>query len=275
LGGKGDQSYNDAVAASVPKLKARGYAVREFEPASLEDYRRGLEALASASPKIIFCVGFLYEEPLKTVAVKHSAIEFVVLDGQYAAPPNVGSIKFLAGEGARLAGNVAAQASQSKRIAFIGGMDIPVINEFRDGFGTGVRDRDSTIKVDSYYIGAGATAFTDPVRGREVALTAISRGADVLFHAAGTSGNGVIQAAKEKHVLAIGVDVDQSHLAPGTVLTSMLKRLDVAVLRAVADYEGGARLGGRVIALGLKDSAVGLAPIDTVALKSAQAPRGR
>ncbi|MBA4071452.1 MAG: BMP family ABC transporter substrate-binding protein [Gemmatimonas sp.] len=266
LGGKGDRSYNDAASGAVGVLKSRGVVVDEYEPSSMEDYSRGLEALAARRPAVVFCVGFLYEEPVKRTAPKYPGIDFVILDGSFSAAPNVTSVKFLAFEGSRLAGHVAAQATRTRHVAFIGGMDIPVIREFRDGFAAGIRDAASDVNLASYFLGTGGSAFTDPVRGREVALSAIAAGADVLYHAAGTSGNGVIQAARERGVWAIGVDVDQGYLAPSTVLTSMLKRLDVAIVRVTDLRQRVGRLGGKSLSFGLADSAVALTPLSSAAM---------
>lgn len=263
LGGKGDLTYNDAVNLGTMKLKNMGITVKEYEPTTMDDYSKGLELLATTNLRVIFCVGFLYDEPVTRLAGKYPGTTFVVLDGGAKSPQNVTSIKFNAQEGSLLAGAVAGAVSKHKHVAFIGGMDIPIINEFLQGFKDGVKLSGTDIQVDVFYIGSGGTAFTDPVKGLEVGYTAIARGSDVLFHAAGSSGNGVIKAAKEKHVYAIGVDVDQSKVAPGTVITSMLKNFDVAMIRVVDSIKKGENIGGQNIVLGVRDGAVSLAPLST------------
>src|SRR3972149_4442704 len=261
LGGKGDLTYNDASYKGVKKLQDMGIRVREFEPATLDDYTKGLELLSLVDLQVIFCVGFLYDEPVKRIASTHKEIIYVILDGSASEPPNVASIKFNAYEGSFLAGAVAGKITRNNKISFIGGTNIPIINEFLEGFRDGVKMVNENIDLFALYVGTGGTAFTDPVKGREVALSAISRGADVIYHAAGSSGNGVIKAAKENNIYAIGVDVDQSHLAPNTVVTSMLQNFDVAMLEVIERIEDGQNLGGQNITLGLKEGAVLIAPI--------------
>lgn len=261
LGGKGDMTYNDAASRGVVALRKAGLKVQEFEPATLDDYARGLDLLSTAGPSLLFCIGYLYEDPVNRVAPKYPHIKYVVLDGSVSAT-NVWSIKFNATEGSFLAGAVAAQLTKTKKVAFVGGSNIPIINEFLSGYTEGIHFLQPDVEVLALYVGSGGTAFTDPVRGREVALTALSQGADVFYHAAGSSGNGVIEAAKEKGAIAIGVDVDQSGLAPGTVVTSMLKNFDVAMLYMV-ERSRDAQLGaGSSLVLGLAENAVSLAPME-------------
>jgi len=259
LGGKGDLSYNDAAFEGVHYLRSHGAEVKEFEPNVLDDYSRGLDLLSAQNHHIIFCVGFLYDDPVMRVSQRHNNTIYVVLDGSAAAEPNVSSVKFNAQEGSFLAGVVAGKLTESDTIGFIGGMDIPIINEFLTGYKAGAGTVNPKIVIQEFYIGSGATAFTDPFKGREVALTAIARGADVIYHASGSSGNGVIKAASENRVLAIGVDVDQGHLAPGTVVTSMLKNFDVAMSIVADRYLDGEWPSGQNKVLGVADGAVALA----------------
>lgn len=262
LGGKGDLTYNDASYKGVEKLQKLGISIKEFEPATLDDYAKGLDLLSLSDVQVIFCIGFLYDEPVKRIASNHRDILYVILDGSASEPSNVVSIKFNAYEGSVLAGVVAGKLTQNQKVAFVGGTNIPIINEFLEGFKEGVKMVDENISLTTLYVGTGGTAFTDPVKGREVALSAISRGADVIYHAAGSSGNGVIKAAKESNIYAIGVDVDQSHLAPGTVVTSVLKNFDVVMMQVIKQLDAGQNWGGQNITLGLKEGAVSLAPID-------------
>lgn len=264
LGGKGDLSYNDAALKGVQAIEKRGIKVREFEPSSLDDYSKGLEILSQGNPRIIFCVGYLYEDAVMRIAKDHLQTQYVVLDGSAAAAPNVSSIKFNAEEGSFLAGAVAGKCTQTGIVAFVGGANIPIINEFLRGFTAGAKWVNPAVQVESFYVGTGGAGFTDPVKGREVALSVIDRHADVVYHAAGSSGNGVIKAAQERKIFAIGVDVDQSHVAPGTVLTSMMKNFDIAMLHALDRLDAGEAVGGQNTVLGLADGAVSLAPIDSV-----------
>lgn len=205
-------------------------------------------------------MGFLYEQPVERIAQRYPKTLYVILDGALAKEPNIASVKFDAAEGSVLAGVVAAALSKAKVVSFIGGNDIPIINEFRDGFKRGVQWTDPQIEVLSSYVGSGPGAFSDPVRGREIALSAIAAKADVIFHAAAASGNGVIKAAKEKGVWAIGVDVDQSHIAPATVATSMVKNFDVAMRHVLQVVKEGHTIAGKNLVLGVEKGAVSLAP---------------
>jgi basic membrane protein A len=265
LGGKGDLSYNDAALKGLDAIRKRGLSVREFEPSSLDDYSKGLEILSQSNPRVIFCVGYLYDDAVVRISRDHRQTQYIVLDGAAAAQPNVSSIKFNATEGSFLAGAVAGKCTQSGIVAFVGGANIPIINEFLTGFSAGAKWVRPDIDVQAFYVGTGGAGFTDPVKGREVALSVIDRHADVVYHAAGSSGNGVIKAAQERNIFAIGVDVDQSHVAPGTVLTSMMKNFDVAMIYALDRLDAGQNLGGTNTLLGISEGAVSLAPIkDTV-----------
>lgn len=263
LGGKGDLSYNDAAFEGVKKLRD-SLNIKEFEPATLDDYEKGLEILSLDNPAIIFCIGFLYDEPVKRVANKFPNIKYVVLDGFVDEYPNTTSIKFNAYQGSFLAGIVASLISHNHKVGFIGGADIPIINEFRDGYNNGINFIDSitfnqkTTVLETQYIGSGGQAFTNPVRGREIGLNLINQNCDVLFSAAGSSGNGVIKIAQEKSIFAIGVDVNQRHLAPSTVITSMMKNFDVAMIHVIDLYNRKNLAKGNII-LGIESGAVSLA----------------
>jgi basic membrane protein A len=263
LGGKGDQSYNDAAASGSALLKQRGYEVTEHEPPSLDQYREGLEVLAQRKPRVVFCVGYLYDDHVRSVAPRYPDTAFVVLDGGVEAD-NVWSIKFRADEGSELAGAAAASLTKTNKVAFIGGMNIPAINEFKAGYEKGAKATKNNVEVMVYYVASTPAGFTDPVKGKEIALTAIAAGADVVFHAAGTSGNGVIEACATKGALAIGVDVDQRHLAPNTptVVTSVVKKFDVAMSHFVSEYTEKKLQKGSFLTLGLKAGAIDVTPID-------------
>ena len=262
LGGKGDLSYNDAVASGVTELRASGVNVKEFEPSSLDESIKALKALAAGRPRLIFCVGFLYDDPVKNVSPQFTDITFVVLDGAPNTQTNVITISFDTKQGSEMAGAVAASLSQSGKVAFIGGTDIPIIREFESGFEIGAKAINTNISVLPLYVGSGIPAFTDPVKGREVALSAISEGADVIYHAAGASGNGVIKAAREKNIKCIGVDVDQTHLAPDQVVTSMTKNFDVSMLRCVDLMKSNQLSGGASIIMNVKNGGISLTPIN-------------
>lgn len=164
-------------------------------------------------------------------------------------------MRFREQESSFLCGVIAALTSKTKTIGFVGGMDIPLIHKFEAGYRAGAQWADPKVKVVSAYAGVTPEAFKDPTKGKEIALSQIAQGADVIYHASGSTGLGVFEAAHEKHVLAIGVDSDQSNDAPGTVLTSALKQIDVAVFRAIAAAKAGKPMYG-VSDLGLKEKGV-------------------
>jgi basic membrane protein A len=258
LGGKGDQNYNDAAAKALPQLKQK-YEIQEYAPLSPEEYSRALSIVASGDAKLIFCVGFIYDTFVNQMARRYTDKTFCVLDGAPTAARAFG-VQFRVREAAALAGAVAADRSRSKILGFVGGSDIPPITPFVEGFEYGARRLQPSVKVLKTYIGSGAEAFTNAARGHDRALELIRQGADVLFHAAGSSGAGVIAAAREKHCLAVGVDVNQSSLAPETVITSVLKRLDVAILRVTDLFFRGIKLPHPTLELGLRDQAVDIVP---------------
>lgn len=255
LGGKGDQSYNDAAVGALPRL-AELFDVREFSPLTLEDYAKALTTVAAARPSIIFCIGFIYDTFVNKLASSYPDMLFCVLDGSPSTASNTLGVQFKVAEASSLAGVVAADVSKTKHIAFVGGSDIPPIREFLQGYEIGAKRLHPSIRIDSSYIGAGAEAFTNASRGKDIALRLIDAGADVLFHAAGSSGNGVIAAARDRRIRAIGVDVDQTHLAPSTVITNVIKRLDTAILRIAEASNRGEAVKPGVIRLGLAEGGV-------------------
>jgi basic membrane protein A len=194
---------------------------------------------------------------VQAVAAEFPAIRFVVIDS-FVDLPNVQSVLFREEQGSYLAGMMAAMASRSGRIGFVGGMDIPLIRKFACGYVQGARAVNPQIQIFQNMTGSTPSAWRDPVRGGELARSQIERGADVIFHAAGGTGTGVLQAAADAGRLGIGVDSNQNHLHPGRVLTSMLKRVDVATRLAFETARAGQFRTGRVV-LGLAEEGVGVA----------------
>ena len=265
IGGKGDQAYNDAAAQGTIKLQQRGSDVYEFEPADLGALERGLDLLSQRGAALVICVGFFYDNVIEKASRRHPNTYFVVLDGSVSTRPNVTAIKFNTAEGSFLAGAAAAAQSKTNSVGFIGAMNVPIINEFGDGFAEGAKFTKPAIDVKLAYVGSDPGAFADPARAYQVAMSLVTRGVDVLYHAAGASGNGVIKAASENGIAAIGVDVDQSHIAPEVVLTSMLKKFDEAMLLFAKQFFENS-LHERVKKVGLRESAVGLTPLAPFAL---------
>ena len=262
MGGKFDKSFNESVHNGAQAFtKETGIEVREFEPQNDTQREQALRNLARRGQTPIVAVGFNQASALKTVSAEFPKLHFVILDTVVEAP-NVQSIVFREEQGSYLAGMLAALRSGTGKVGFVGGMDVPLIRKFACGYGQGARAANPKAEVFQNMTGSTPTAWNDPVRGAELTRSQIERGADVIFQAAGATGLGVLQAAADAGKYGIGVDSNQNHLHPGHVLTSMVKRLDVAVQKAFQEArEGRFKPGTRV--LGLEDDGISLAFDDT------------
>ena len=259
VGGKGDKSFNDSAHAGVLRAQREfGIEFSDFEPGQDADRETGLRKLAARGYDVVIGVGFLFADAIRSVATDHPDVHFVLVDGRVEDLPNVASIVFREQEGSFLVGALAARTSATGTIGFVGGMDVPLIHRFEAGYRAGAKHERPDTQVLIGYAGVRPEAFADPVRGKEIALSQISRGADVIFHAAGVTGLGVIEAARERGKYAIGVDSNQNGVAPGTVLTSMIKRVDVAIWRLIGDAVEGSFRGG-LVEFGLGEEGVGWA----------------
>ncbi len=298
VGGRGDQSFNDSAlrglenwaanqkstsgryvelssaerkATLPPELELRvsplGVKPVVLQSKAQEDYQPNLQLLVDQGVDLTIGTGFMLENAMETVARHNSASKFVLIDspildaqGVPQTLPNVRTVVFREEEGSFLVGALAGLVAE-KTVGFIGGMDIPLIQKFEMGFRAGVKATNAKATVLVQYTGT----FDNVAHGKQATQDLISKGCEVVFHAAGSDGNGVIQAVKEaraagKSVLAIGVDSDQSHLAPEAVLTSMVKRVDLAVWQAIADLKEG-RFSGGDLTMGLRENGVTYAPI--------------
>lgn len=259
VGGKGDRSFNDSAVQGLERARTDfGVTVSDFEPGQDADREVGLRKLAARGYDVVVAVGFLFTDAVRSVAADFPRVSFVLIDGRVEGAANVASVLFREQEGSFLVGALAALKSETGTLGFVGGMDVPLIHRFEAGYVAGARHVRPDVKVLVGYAGVRPEAFADPVRGKEIALSQIDQGADIVFHAAGVTGLGVIEAARERGRLAIGVDSNQNDVAPGTVLTSMVKRVDNAVYREVAAAVGGDFHGG-VEELGLAEEGVGFA----------------
>ncbi len=259
VGGKGDKSFNDSAWEGVQRA-ARDLPIKitDFEPGQDADREVGLRRLADRGYDIVIGVGFLFTDAIRAVAPDYPDVDFVLVDGRLDGLDNVASLLFREHEGSFLVGAIAAEVSKSGTVGFVGGMDVPLIHKFQAGYTAGARHVRPDAEVLVGYAGVRPEAFADPVRGKEIALAQAARGADVLFHASGVTGLGVIEGAKERGIYAIGVDANQNHVAPGTMLTSMIKRIDVAIESFVRNSHGGTFRGG-VVEFGLAEDGVGYA----------------
>lgn len=254
VGGLGDKSFNDSAYAGLKRAKTElGAEIQVLESKSAADYQPNLSALADESYDEIFAIGFLMNKDLAQVASNHPKGHFSIIDA-VVAQPNITSVTFREQDGSFLAGALAARVSKTKTIAFLGGMDIPLLRKFEAGFSAGAREVDPNVKVLVKYVGS----FEDVASGKELAQVLFSQGADIIYAAAGKSGIGAIDEIRSRpNVYLIGVDGDQDGLAPGKILTSVLKRVDVAVFTVAKDVLDKKPLKGH-LEFGLKDNGVGL-----------------
>lgn len=296
VGGRGDQSFNDGALRGLEQMAAGlKYTAHGYEPLSdaeyaallppdlagqsfphlkippplvlsgkaQEDYEPNLQLLVDQGVELVVAVGFMMEPAVRAASARNPDARFLLIDspvldasGKPTTVPNVRAIVFKENEGSMLAGALAGEVTKTGKIGFVGGMQLPLIKKFEAGFRAGVQQVNPRADVLIAYTGT----FDDEKKGVEVGQDMYGRGCDVVFHAAGLDGLGVIKAAQQAGKLVIGVDSDQAHVAPKNVLTSMVKHVDVAVYLAVKDVLDGKFSGGDVV-LGLKEGGVGLAPI--------------
>lgn len=250
MGGKFDKSFNEAAFNGMERWKKEsGKNYLEFEVTNESQREQALRRMAERGASPIIGVGFAQASAMEKVAKEFPKLKFAIIDSVVNAP-NVQSVVFKEHEGSFLVGMMAAMASKTGKVGFVGGMDIPLIRRFQCGYEQGVKFANPKAEVFANMTGTTAAAWNDPARGAELAKAQFARGADVVYAAAGGTGLGVLQAAKDAGKLSIGVDSNQNHLHPGSVLTSMLKRVDVAVYNVVKGHTPG------VTVLGLKESGV-------------------
>ena len=249
LGGKFDKSFNEAAFGGAQRwAEETGESFREIELQSEAQREQALRRFAESGSNPIVMAGFAFADALGQVAADYPDTSFVIIDMVVDAP-NVRSVVFNEHEGSYLVGMMAAKASKSNTVGFIGGMDIPLIRKFACGYAQGVVAANPDATVISNMTGTTPSAWNDPVKGSELTKAQISQGADVVYAAAGGTGVGVLQTAADEGILSIGVDSNQNYLHPGKVLTSMMKRVDNAVFNAFSDGPG-LEAGFNVMGLG-------------------------
>jgi len=256
MGGKFDKSFNEAAYAGAERFKKEtGIAYREFEVTNEAQREQALRNMARRGAQVVVGIGFGQASGMERVAREFPNLKFAIVDAVVDLP-NVQSIVFKEHEGSFLVGMAAAMASKTGKIGFVGGMDIPLIRRFALGYEEGAKYVNAKIEIYRNMTGTTPAAWNDPTRGGELARSQFDRGADVIYAAAGATGLGVLQAAKDKGRLAIGVDSNQNHIHPGSVLTSMIKRVDLAVYEAFkAARDGTWKAGAR--SLGVAEGGVG------------------
>ena len=266
VGGRGDKSFNDGAYDGGQRAhRELGIQTRYIEPGDGPDREAGLRLLASEGMNLVVGVGFIFSDDLTQLAKEYPNIDFAGVDfalatdrnGKPIPPPrNLAALKFREEQGSFLVGAIAALVSKTKKVGFIGGMESPLIEKFEVGYRAGAKYVCPQCRVIVQYAGVTPDAFRNPGRGKELALSQYAQGVDVIYHASGSTGLGVFEAARETGKLAIGVDADQYDEAPGHVLTSMVKHVDAAVFDA-AKLVKEHRFTGGIYEFGLAENGVG------------------
>ncbi len=255
MGGRFDKSFNEGVYNGIEKFKKEtGISYKSFEITNPTQREQAIKKMAKRGGNPVLGIGFAQGPAIAKVAGEYPNTKFGIID-MVVNKPNVQSIVFKEQEGSFLVGMLAAMASKTHKVGFIGGMDIPLIRRFECGYEQGAKYADPKVEVIKNMTGSTPSAWNDPSKGGELAKAQFDRGVDVIFAAAGGTGIGVYQAAKDKGKLAIGVDSNQNYLQPGTMLTSMVKRVDVAAYNLFMSVKNGTFKPG-IKALGLKENGV-------------------
>lgn len=254
VAGVNDQSFNQSAWEGLQKAeKELGIEVKYLESKQDSDYATNIETLVDEDVDLILGVGMKLADAIKEGSELYPEQNFVLVDEEIDAK-NVKNILFKAEESAYLAGLIAGKTTKTNNVGFIGGMELPVIDTFKYGYMAGVKAANPDAKVQAQY----ANSFTDQAKGKAIANQMYTNGADIVFTCGGDVGTGAIEAAKENNKYAIGVDRDQSDLAPQNVLTSAIKRVDAGVFETVKSYVNGTFEGGTTTTYGLEENAVGV-----------------
>jgi len=266
VGGLGDKSFNDGAYRGAQLAEQKlGATIRLVEPGEATDREAGLRVLAAEHMDLVIGVGFIFTDDITQLAKEYPNVHFADVD--YALsndnrgriippPPNVAALKFKEEEGSFLVGAIAAMVGNSKKVGFVGGMDVPLIQKFEAGYKAGVKSVCADCEVIVQYAGVTPEAFRNPGKGKELALNQYQQGVNVIYHASGSTGLGVFEAARQTGKYAIGVDADQYSEAPGRIVTSMVKGIDVAVFDMINRVKQGTFKGG-VYTYGLPENGVG------------------
>lgn len=261
LGGKEDRSFCQAAYEGLMRAqKDLPIEVKVLEATDINAFETNLRNFARKDYDLIVSVGFSQKDAITKVAKLFPQKKFAIIDGEVSLP-NVRAMLFNENEGAYLVGAVAALKSKTGKIGFIGGMDIPMMRRFQIGYEAGAKKVKPSVKVVSNFIGVTAESFRNPAKAKELALSQYNQGVDVIFHAAGGSGVGLFDAAEEKKKWAIGVDSNQNWMRPGVIITSMLKKVDVAVYDSCKDLVANQFSTG-IKVFGVENGGVGFAMDD-------------
>ena len=266
VGGLGDKSFNDGAYRGAERAeKELGARIRLIEPGEGSDREAGLRLLAAEHMDLVVAVGFIFTDDITQLAKEYPNVNFADVDYSLSTdkngnpvppPPNVAALKFKEEEGSFLVGAIAALVGGSKKVGFVGGMDVPLIWKFEAGYRAGVKAVCPDCEVVVQYAGVTPDAFRNPGKGKELALSQYAQGVNVIYHASGSTGLGVFEAARQTGKYAIGVDADQYSEAPGRIVTSMVKGIDVSVFDMIQRVKEGTFKGG-IYTFGLAENGVG------------------
>lgn len=268
VGGRGDKSFNDAAFRGLEKAKQElGIEFEYIEPGPGADREAALRQFSSRSDiSIIFGIGFIFTDEITKIAQefpdkKYACVDYTVDPGK-TIPPNLVALEFKEEEGSFLVGAIAGLMTKTNKVGFVGGMESPLIKKFQVSYEAGVKQVNPNCIVLIGYAGVTGDAFKNPGKGKELALGQYNDGVDIIYHASGVTGLGVFEAAREMKKFAIGVDSDQNDEAPGYIITSMVKVVDVSVYEVIKEVKDGTFKGGRVETFGLKTKGVDYAYTD-------------
>lgn len=259
-GGVSDQSFNQSSWEGLQQLQQdKGWTVSYLESRQESDYKTNLDKAVDDGANLVWGIGFAMADAVESCAQTNPDVQFAIIDNGYDDPSaNLTGVMFRAQEPSFLVGYIAARVSTSGKVGFVGGISSNIISQFEWGYKAGVayanKKEGLNVQVTSQY----AESFSDAAKGKSIAQKMLSNGCDVVFHAAGGCGTGVIEAAKEAGKYAIGVDRDQAYLAPDNVLTSALKLVNKAIIEVSEGLQSGEDKGGANVELGLKEDAVGI-----------------
>lgn len=262
VGGRGDKSFNDAAYRGLERAKKElGIEFEYIEPGPGGEREAALRQFAARPDiSIIFGIGFIFTDEITQIATefpdkKFACVDYTVIPGK-TIPSNLIALEFKEEEGSFLVGAIAGLVTKTNTVGFIGGMESPLIKKFQVSYEAGVKYVNPGCNVLIGYAGVTGDAFKNPGKGKELALGQYSKGADIIYHASGVTGLGVFEAARETKKFAIGVDSDQYDEAPGYIVTSMIKIVDVAVYECIKQAKDGTFTGGRAETFGLKSKGV-------------------
>jgi basic membrane protein A len=262
IGGINDQSFNQSAWEGMQKLAKEGVSVSFIESQRASDFLPNFEKLIDQDPNIIWGIGFIMKDQIKKAADANPNELFALVDDTFpdGEVPNLIGIVFKAEQSSFLVGYIAGYMTKTNQVGLIIGQESPTMDRFKYGYFAGVeyaaKEQGKNIKID-YQV---TESFSDVAKGKGFALKMYSDGADIIFHAAGVVGQGIIEAAKENNLYAIGVDMDQNYMAPDNVITSSLKNVGTAVYEVTNRVIKGEKLGGTTVVMGLAEGGVGIAP---------------